>query len=383
VGDRLPDIKWTVVKNYDQPVINTDSFNDRLLILDFWSTFCTACIQGFPKMQKLQEEFGNKLQMILVNSSDDETRLKKFAGMKLLERFQMPAVFYDSIGKRYFPHRTIPHYVWIYKGQVKAITEGDEVNEKNIQDLFNGKKLSMPQKIMVDKDRLLFTNELLPLENTIHYSLLLKENIPGLGTANLERKENGTITGFCFINRPLIEIFKYIGRQSIRHFNDQRMIIEVANRNDLLIPHEEGLVHDWAKSHCYTYEIRFAANERSNANDVVLEELSRLTPYAVKIEKINTACMVLRYDSTKVKPIQFQYTGKINKVTTTAQLTTLIDAMNIFTVPVIDGTGFRYIEMKIPDEAVSKETILAIISEQGYELREGKHELQMMIIRDK
>jgi thiol-disulfide isomerase/thioredoxin len=383
VGDRLPDIHWTVVKNYDQPNISTQSFNDRLLILDFWSTFCTACIQAFPKMQKLQEKFGSRLQVILVNATDDEVRIEKYVGMKFLQRFQLPTVFHDSIGNKYFPHRTIPHYVWIYKGQVKAITEGDEVNEKNIQDLFNGKKMSMPQKIMIDRDRLLFTSELLPLQNTVHYSLLLKENIPGIGTGNLERKENAVITGFCFINKPLIEIFKYIGRRCISSFNDRRMVIDVANKNDLLMPEDPNLVHDWAKSHSYTYEIRFAANERANAADIVMEELSRLTPYSVKVEKISTSCMVLRYDSSKVQIAHLNYPGKMNKMKTTEQLSRVISAMGLFEKPVIDGTGFRYIEMNIPDEGATKEMVLSILSEQGYELREDKRELQMLVIRDK
>jgi thiol-disulfide isomerase/thioredoxin len=371
VGDRLPDIEWTIVKNYDRPSLNTNAFNDRLLILDFWSTFCTACIQGFPKMQALQKKFGNKLQVVLVNAGDDEARIEKYVGMKFLQRFQLPTVFHDSIAKDYFPHRTIPHYVWIYKGQVKAITEGDEVNEKNIQDLFNGKKLSMQQKIMVDKERLLFTSELLPVENTIHYSLLIKGHISGVG-GRMERKEKGEVSGYLFINYPLYNIYEFIGHKKIKGFSPQRIVFEITDRKQLVEPDKE---------HQYSFEFRVAPGQRSRINDIMLDELNRLTNYSVSIEKRTTPCLVLLFDSSLINA-NFKPADNYYKWKSSAEMTSIINQRGFFQIPVIDGTGFRFADARFPETGINGDELIRILKVQGYRLREENREMEMMVIRE-
>src|SRR5688572_7574854 len=60
VGNKMPDIPLGVVINNKTGKTRFSEFKGKLLILDFWDTYCSSCIEGFPKMVQLQKEFGDK-----------------------------------------------------------------------------------------------------------------------------------------------------------------------------------------------------------------------------------------------------------------------------------------------------------------------------------
>src|SRR5688572_4373344 len=41
----------------------------KLLILDFWATWCGACLQTFPRLDSFQRQFGPGLQLLLVSTN--------------------------------------------------------------------------------------------------------------------------------------------------------------------------------------------------------------------------------------------------------------------------------------------------------------------------
>src|SRR3982750_1930189 len=67
IGDRMPALKVKNVFNYDRDWINFDDFKGKLVIVDFWSFGSTACFTSFPKMEELQNRFGDRIRVILVN----------------------------------------------------------------------------------------------------------------------------------------------------------------------------------------------------------------------------------------------------------------------------------------------------------------------------
>ena len=84
IGDTVPDITITHVYNYHDSTIKLSGLKGKLVILDFWATWCSGCVQELPKLDSLQKEFANKMQILLINQegsktkADDETRIKAF-----------------------------------------------------------------------------------------------------------------------------------------------------------------------------------------------------------------------------------------------------------------------------------------------------------------
>ena len=152
VGDRVPDITFSQVLNYQTPTARLSDFKGKLVILDFWASWCTTCVKGFPHSNSLQKQFEDFLQIVLVNPKVSHDSLKqvtrvlnqvqKTTGVRL----RIPVVLSDTIASAYFTFHEIPHCVWIKDGRVLAISDGEAVTASNIQAFLQGKFPCIPLK---------------------------------------------------------------------------------------------------------------------------------------------------------------------------------------------------------------------------------------------
>ncbi|WP_231426442.1 TlpA disulfide reductase family protein [Pedobacter sp. Leaf250] len=150
IGDKLPNIIFEDAINSRSGTINTKSLFGKAIVFDFWASWCTNCIQGFPHLEEMQSKYQKNLQIILVNNSDRDSRaaiVSLFEDRKA-DGFQVsiPSLRQKRILEQLFPHRALPHYVLIGPdGRVKAITE--EVTEENVKRLIAGLELNLKTKI--------------------------------------------------------------------------------------------------------------------------------------------------------------------------------------------------------------------------------------------
>ncbi|MBD1421001.1 TlpA family protein disulfide reductase [Sphingobacterium chuzhouense] len=156
VGDTIPYALWQiplhVVNHPDgKDTITLNDYRDRkLIILDFWATWCGSCIKSFPKMDSLNTRLQPDLQILLVNSitgtGDTNTKIKAFFD-KLDYTLSIPSVINDSLFKKLFPRKLIPHYVWIdNNGKVKAITASKELTFENIERMIHNENVTLTTK---------------------------------------------------------------------------------------------------------------------------------------------------------------------------------------------------------------------------------------------
>ncbi len=66
VGDMIEDYTFTDVVNYKENKVSISDFRGHWLILDFWGRTCTGCINSFPKMNSLHQQYENQVQIIMV-----------------------------------------------------------------------------------------------------------------------------------------------------------------------------------------------------------------------------------------------------------------------------------------------------------------------------
>lgn len=74
----LEDFGWTLFDGRRQPV---KDFKGKVLILDFWATYCPPCIEEIPHLNALQEQYGaDNLQIIglHVGGEDDQPKIPSF-----------------------------------------------------------------------------------------------------------------------------------------------------------------------------------------------------------------------------------------------------------------------------------------------------------------
>ena len=75
VGDVAPQLKLeTIVEG--KPIKLSD-YAGKVVVLDFWATWCGPCREALPKMAQMQRTYGDKIHILAV-SSEEKDLLKKF-----------------------------------------------------------------------------------------------------------------------------------------------------------------------------------------------------------------------------------------------------------------------------------------------------------------
>ncbi len=70
-GDRAPDFSITAVNG---KTITPKNFGGKLLVLNFWATWCQPCVQEVPSLDMLQRELGSKGLVVLGVSVDTDQK---------------------------------------------------------------------------------------------------------------------------------------------------------------------------------------------------------------------------------------------------------------------------------------------------------------------
>ena len=76
VGDSAPDFSITAD---DGRTITANNFGGKLLVLNFWATWCQPCIEELPSLNQFQQRLANSGVVVLGVSVDkDEKAYKRF-----------------------------------------------------------------------------------------------------------------------------------------------------------------------------------------------------------------------------------------------------------------------------------------------------------------
>lgn len=149
IGDKLPDLNLPASLLPGNPKlvvynISLQQFRGRVIILDFWATWCGPCISAMAKYERYQKKFGENLQVIGI-THEKLPRIQKFAGNRPVGF--MLAVDTAEQFRKYFSYRTIPHVVLIDPaGVIRAFAHSDDVTEEVIQKLLKKEDISLPVK---------------------------------------------------------------------------------------------------------------------------------------------------------------------------------------------------------------------------------------------
>ena len=306
VGDNLPDLEIKHLINYPTPTAHLSDFRGKVLILDFWATWCSPCIAAFPRMDSLRKTFGDKLFILPVTDQDEKTVSSLLTNMQKVKGKQGFSVVRDTILKQLFKHSEIPHYVWIdQNGIVSAITDGEQVNELNIQKFLNKQPFTFAMKNdirrLFDANRPLGTGiNTIDNADIVDYHIFSRY-IPGF-TSSLSFKDPvGKPYELLALNISLETLYQMAyGEFWPRFMNDfNSTVIESKDSVKISGPFSRDAVgreawDQWMKNDTYCYQRIVSSSDTANIFQYMREDLDRQFPQLqASIEKRKGKCLVL------------------------------------------------------------------------------------------
>lgn len=142
VGAKAPDFSVAAVAN-GKGQLSLSSLRGKVVLVDFWGTFCEPCKKSFPKLQDLYTKYsadGFTVVGISEDESDDKDKIPGFAS-SYGARFVLGWDEDKAVAHAYNPQTMPSSFVIDKKGVVRyahvGFHDGEEAEvEKEIKDLL-------------------------------------------------------------------------------------------------------------------------------------------------------------------------------------------------------------------------------------------------------
>lgn len=362
IGANIPDQIWdmqiNVMNNPDgKNAITLREYKGKLILLDFWGTYCSSCIGGFPHLIDIQKKNNDKIEILAV-SNEGREKLEKFFTTGGGRDRKIHTTAEERTLAKYFPHSSVPHTIWISPdGKYLNPSNSYEVTQENIDSILQNKKTNIRIKFNVDPKKPLmisdnfFVNDNLALG---FYTLFFNGYCPSYGSGgNFKRDDQGKVYGRQFTNQKLSAIVNELGNklfeESGENFTPRRAILN--STNPLLIDSDPRISEQLRNDQYFSYELIVPKQYSDSLYFYMLADLNRYLNVSLKLKKVQTNCLVLlrtsQQDKIKSKgnSAEFNYSEKeetlrISNIPIAKLISVLNDVPNS-PLPIIDETGVK------------------------------------------
>lgn len=400
IGQQVPDVKVTGIHSYKKTTAKLSDFRGKLLIIDFWATWCSPCIAMIPKHEALSEQFKGNV-MILPVAYQSAGEISAFLSkMENTEKSQSPFVTGDKILGRLFPHKYLPHYVWIDKnGKLLAVSGFEEITAENIGAYLKGeeKQLSQKNDVILKYDTnvpFLIDSADKKMMNGIEYWSSFNPRVPGLTAGFTKFKKDPGAYQRIFFRNSVYKSFARLAYGAKDFFGDNRMIIETKDSMLFKQPKDREKAEQWKQKFTFCYEIIAPKSIGDSIYDIMQAEGAKQFPQytiVVELRKIKTWSLVRTSDTDKLKSAGGTPSSKFSVRGCTMvnfPLTRLVAELNIIYLqfspyPVVDKTEYNWnIDLTLDANLSNVESINQALKNYDLALVELENVLPVMIIKD-
>ncbi len=399
IGDRVPDVVLTGVINHSTDQIRLSEYKGKLLIIDFWATWCSPCIAMMPKSDSLQKAFADQIQILPVTYQSEKDVKRLLAKASKLKNVTLPFVTGDTVLTKLFPHKELPHYVWIDKtGTVVAITGRHEVNAVTIKKMLaeSGQALVQKKDAMkpYDPETPLLFQPLDIQRKQILFQSLLSSYVEGVQSRfDVIRDERGSVTRITMANAWIQLMFSLAWSDETRYFSRNRIVLEVKDPSVLISNQEGEPLKVWLRNHAWCYEVIVPKLLSAKVFEIMRSDMTRLFPqYIASVEKRAMPCLVLvrTSDIDKLKSSQTSSVSNADAFSlsiTNSSIQLLVSQLNHYlqhvNKPVVDDTGYKgNVDVNLDARLSSVDDLRKALKAYDLDLIEKKYDIEVLVIRD-
>ena len=272
IGDMAPTVTLEALNTSSAQSFDLQDLKGKVVLLDFWATWCSPCIAGMPHLDALQMAFGKKLQVIAV-SDEKKERLKRFIKNT---QYQFRFARNDDGLSSVFKYKILPHSVLIDEnGKVVAITSPEQITKEVIQKVIDGKQISLPVK----NDYYVFDPKVdyFKADANVKTWFILKPHMPGF-PAYSKRHPRGTFANrrITAYNLTIPSLFELAFRTS-----NSRTVLEF----------DKSLVAWKNKQNRYSMDV--IVNNPAELQATLKAQLEIALPFKARLEKRKHSVVVI------------------------------------------------------------------------------------------
>jgi peroxiredoxin len=330
IGKQVPDYTFNNVLNSPQRKISLRSLKGKIVILEFWATWCGPCIPAMKNLDILQKEFKDALEVITI-STESEERLERF----IKSSNTSLRIASDTSHTLNFRYNVIPHSIIIDReGIVRAITSPGNINAGVLNNLISNNEISLNVKDDFYSDPAVKVGTIKSIVNS-NYRIELKSYDPAKrGGAHVFKDSDGNINGIEIWNSPIPRLYQYLFEIA----SPGRMIFKDGLSYATDFPYEKG--------HQFNFTIEVSNDHTGDWKKLGIDFLNENFDFNGRKAIDTLDCFVLKNRDSEIKEsdsneVSVMITGSILKAKKIkiSRLTAYLENFN--SLPVVDATNLK------------------------------------------
>ena len=396
IGDKVPDIPINNIINYEDKdgksatTAKISDFKGKLLILDFWSTWCSSCLYEMPFIAQLNQRFVGQIQIVSVTSQKTKTINAFLQRNKQVSNLKITMALGDTGLSALFPNKMLPHIVWINpQGVYLGATTQTDLNDKNIHAVLTGNQPHFTEykndNLHFDSGKPLFVdgNGNIPAYEYKSFITLYQPGIPNsIGTI---KDANGVRIHATNVDLPTL-IVRALG-EPLYKYTKNRFLIEPSIFSSIIFRDTNEPIN----KELFCYELSVRNGTVKEANDQMLDELQRFFHFKASVQKRSVKCWVLCVGKKHNKLITTDTVASDNlydRSTHTKQikgqpLITFVEYLNHQKgLPIVlDESGVKdNVNLRFNPDSLNFETLNNSLKSLGLVLKEELRDIDMIIV---
>lgn len=376
LGKKSPEISFDKILNFEKSKASLSDFKDKVVILDFWATWCVPCINSFPHLEELKSKFPNDLQIITI-TNDSEERIRRFLEHRAM---QLPVVIDEKKEiSKIFPHGVIPHTIVIdQSGVIKVVATPSQITEELIEKILSGQEVNIKEKS--DVKNFDFSLPLSGNENFTYQITITPYNKDYASYSNTEGDES-----------------PYTGRRILATNLSARALYEIAyqfpSRTRTIVDVSTLSKFEWSEQNAICFELIVPEALGGQRFDIMKQQLSIYFGYQCFVEKRVRPVKVLQ----RIKGTELQINKTKNGTESTSSDTRYGLSMKSASIeqlagfleskinqPVVNETNLEGLyDIETPWYNESPRKIHEELKKIGLEMIDTEREIKVLVIKDK
>lgn len=267
------------INQIDVKQLNSDEkfklepYKDKLILVDFWATWCNPCRESLPHLNELQNAFPKHLKVIAISDEDKNTvnnylKDKNYKFSTVLDN--------NDITNNNFPHQYIPYSMLILpNGEVMKGIEQSQLTKKFISELIAKYNIKISNNKNTE-NTVLVTSKKMPSTSKVQTStvnVLKRDNKIKLSQSESDYSQsdidvsNGTFIGKAITNENILRLCEEILNVSI---------LDETNLNDYVF----DLDLKWEKGNIKSFK-----NALKNAGFNLIAENRKIEVITIQMKK--------------------------------------------------------------------------------------------------